>query len=55
LSQRQLTYAALDALAAVLIFDSLTRSDAGFAFRAAAARFSRQFHNGRGKKRAVAE
>ncbi|BDA47863.1 probable exonuclease mut-7 homolog at C-terminar half [Coccomyxa sp. Obi] len=59
LSQRQQTYAALDALAAVLIYDSLAHSDPGFVGRAAAALTGRQeTGNGgqeaRGKKRALA-
>lgn len=59
LSQRQLTYAALDALASVLIYDSLARSDPGFPGRAAAALSRRCAAAGggeeaRGKKRALA-
>ncbi|CAL8463132.1 g2666 [Coccomyxa elongata] len=59
LSQRQQTYAALDALAAVMIYDSLAKRDPGFAGRAAAALTGRQeTGNGgqeaRGKKRDLA-
>ncbi len=61
LSERQLTYAALDALASVLIYDSLARRDPGFIDQAAAALVSRQqslqpassAQNARGKKRAL--
>ena len=58
LSQRQLTYAALDAFAAVLIYDCMARSDPGFAGRAAATLCRRQAtesggNGARGKKRAL--
>lgn len=59
LSQRQQTYAALDALAAVLIYDSLAQHDPSFVGRAAAALTGRQetgngSQEARGKKRGLA-